>query len=194
MINESDPDLAALGRLSRLLSDLLASIDDDQRILATPCVDWDLSGLVDHVTGGNWFTTRILAGQLSEDAMEETIELFDGRSVSNELAVGSVDDQLSAFQRPGVLDQTCHHVAGDLTGRQILRIRLHDLIVHSWDVSQTLSPPAVLPIDLVRWATAELADSESLAATLFNLAEIPPFDTGDPAGTYLRCFGRSLQS
>ncbi len=122
--------------------------------------------------------------------MAETIELFGNKPTTSDRAVGSVDEVLTAFQQPGVLDRTCHHVAGDLTGRQALRLRLHDLIVHTWDVSQTISPPAALPDDVLSWAVAELADGQSLAATHFGLAEIPTVDNDEAGTNYLSRFGR----
>lgn len=95
-------------------------------------------GLVDHVTGGEWFTVMILAGARAEDAMAATMKRFGDNSVMSETAIDSLNDQLVALHRSEAPDRTWNHVAGQLTGRQILRLRLHDLIVHSWDVEETL--------------------------------------------------------
>ncbi|MGH1488143.1 MAG: maleylpyruvate isomerase family mycothiol-dependent enzyme [Acidimicrobiales bacterium] len=190
MSQQNDVDLAALRTLSRLLSDLLLSIEDDQWTLGTPCDGWDLAGLVDHITGGNWFSIRILDGQSAESAMQDTMQQFAGGSASKEQALTSVADQLGAFEQLGRLDQICHHVAGELPGRQVVRLRLHDLIVHSWDLSQTISPPGTLPDGLLQWATAELAHSESATATHFGLSGAPPVGAVGSATAYLRYFGR----
>lgn len=65
-----------------------------------------------------------------------------------------------------------------------------DLIVHTWDIEETLGPPADVPDDLVRWGLAELADGESLTARHFGLAGKPPERSVDDAAAYLGCFGR----
>lgn len=189
--SEHDPDLAALRSLTTHLRGALDSIEDHQWPLSTPCADWDLSGLVDHVTGGNWFTTRILAGQSAAGAMAETVEQFDGRSATGEEAASSLDDQYEAFIAPGVLDRIWNHVVGDLTGRQVLRLRLHDLIVHTWDIEQSVGPPASVPEDLARWGLAELANDQSLTARHFGLTTRPglgPEAAEDAAAAYLSRF------
>ena len=188
-----DPDLDILARLSSHLAAALGAIGDHQLAWATPCTDWDLAALVDHVTGGNWFTTQILGGQTAEAALTKTKAQFGGGGASLTEATSSVNDQVTAFLQPGVLERSWHHVAGDLTGRQILRLRLHDLIVHTWDIKQTLEPPASLAADLVRWGLAELSDPESLTAKHFALASVPgPEDIQDPAIAYLSGFDRHL--
>ena len=193
MTTRQDPDLDALTSLSNHLVGALGAIGDDQLTWATPCSDWDLAALIDHVTGGNWFTAQIFDGHTADEAMTRTIDQFTGRSASTVEATSSVNDQLAAFRQPGALDRTWHHVAADLTGGQILRLRLHDLIVHTWDIEQTLDPPASLPDDLVRWGLAELSDTASLTSELFELTTLPGAETiEDPAVAYLNSFGRHL--
>jgi len=195
MTTRQDADLDALTSLSSHLVAALGAIGDHQLTWATPCSDWDLAALVDHVTGGNWFTAQISYGHTADEAMTRTIEQFKGGSASTMEAISSVNDQLTAFKQPGTLDRTWHHVAADLSGGQILRLRLHDLIVHTWDIEQTLDPPASLPGDFVRWGLAELSDTESLTPELFELTTL----TGagaieDPAVAYLHSFGRNAIS
>ena len=195
MRSTQDPDLDALISLSGHLSAALGAIGDRELTLPTPCSGWDLTALVDHVTGGNWFTARILGGQTADQAMSNAIEQFGRGGASSEVAVSSVSEQLVAFLQPGVLDRSWHHVAGDLTGRQILRLRLHDLIVHTWDIEQTIGPPASLPADLARWGLTELSHQESLTSKHFGLTSIPKAgSTEDPETAYLSSFGRQVRA
>lgn len=193
MNSTDDPDLRALIDLSDHLSGALQAIGDHELTLATPCPDWNLAALIDHVTGGNWFTRQILDDQTTDEAMTATIGLFDGGSVSPARAATSVTEQLAAFTQPGVLDRQWHHVAGDLTGRRILRLRLHDLIIHTWDIQQTTGPPALIPTDLISWGLAELSDEGSITPAQFGVEVIPNSGTNaDPEVAYLGCFGRSF--
>lgn len=187
-----DVDVAALQTVTRNLVESVASIEISRRTVATPCRDWDLTALIDHITGGNWFTVAILAGEQAEVAMTATLERFGDESVTGEAAVQSLKEQLVAFLRPEVLDRTWNHLAGDLSGRQILRLRLHDLIVHSWDVEEALRPGATLPAALLRWGLDELLSDDSLTAQHFGLVNVPVLHQAPADGStaYLEAFGR----
>ena len=187
-------DLAALDAVSQLLADTLAVIDDEQQLLPTPCDDWNLVDLIDHITGGNWFTIQIIDGHTAADAMEQAMQRFAKGSATRHAAVESVHDQLTAFRAPGVVDRSHDHLVGATTGHVILCLRLHDLIVHTWDIANTIGPPWSLPDDLIQWAATELADEHSQTAQHFQLApdETPPL--GNSQIAYLGRFGRKPPS
>jgi uncharacterized protein (TIGR03086 family) len=189
MSTEDAGDLALLARVSSDFELLCTSIRDPQWSLPTPCTEWNLKQLVDHVIGGNRFTIRILAGESADAAMAETVKSFDEGHEPRAAALESINEQLLAFDESGVLDGTFHHVAGELTGRKVLRIRLHELIIHSWDVEQALDPPASIRDEIVEWSFGEIGKPESNTAELFAL------DTGALEGerserALLAAFGR----
>ncbi len=173
------------------LSFSLSKIRDDDWTRPTPCEDWDIRALVDHVVGGNWFTTKILAGATADDALAATVANFADGAPTVDLATHSMNEQLHAFKQPGMAERTLHHVAGDLTGRQVLRLRLHDLIVHSWDLERSLDPSFVLSDELADWGLHELTDPTSSAVEYFMVT--PQTGSGFPvaAHRYLQAFGRS---
>lgn len=189
-----DPDLEALAWLNSHLAESLSAVTADNSGWSTPCADWELADLVDHVVGGNWFTTRILGGQTADAALAEVVKRFETGSASISDATASIRDQYVAFGQRGTLEGTWHHVAGELTGREVVRLRLHDLIVHTWDIQQTLNPPAALPDALVEWGLSELGEPGSLTAEHFGISPSGRVCDGaaDKAMTYLRSFGRAL--
>ena len=191
MNSDHDADLTALVTVTAYLSDRLKSIADEQWLLPTPCGDWDLRSLVDHVTGGNWFTLAVLSGATADDALARAMEQFAGGSPTTQQATGSASGQLAAFRTPNVLGRTWQHVAGDLTGGEILRLRLHDLIIHAWDIDQSLASPAELPEELALWGLAELGSAGSLAAKHFGINGTRRGDIDRPAAAYLDAFGRA---
>lgn len=186
-----DFDIDTLHSVTGKLTDAIASIEPGKWVSATPCSGWNLTALVDHITGGNWFTVAILAGETSENAMTNAREKFAGGSAGRDAAIRSLHDQLRAFLRPEVVDQTWDHIAGTLSGREILRLRLHDLIVHSWDVAESLHPGTTLPDSLFRWGLDELAADDSLTAQHFDLTVQPrSHSTSEGSSVYLGVFGR----
>ena len=162
-------DLVILADISAEFARLCASIRDDQWSLPTPCTEWSLSQLVDHVTGGNWFTIRVLGGERAEEAMAETVKSFDKGHQPRAAALESIEAQRLAFNQSGVLDRVCDHVVGELTGKEVLRIRLHELIIHTWDIAEALEPPASIRDEFVAWSCAEIAGSGSSTVERFAL-------------------------
>jgi len=162
-------DLAVLAGISSDFHRLCASIREEQWSLPTPCSEWNLGQLVDHVIGGNRFTIRILDGESADAAMAETMRSFDVDHEPRAAALESITAQLLAFDEPGALERTCHHVAGELTGGDVLRIRLHEMIIHTWDITEAVSPPARIRDEFVDWSFAEIANPDLNTAELFAL-------------------------
>lgn len=140
------------------------SIRSDQLDARTPCAEWGVSDLLDHVTGGNRFTIGILRGDTADEALASAVDSFEGSHDAVNAAIGSSEVQRDAFHELGALERICRHVAGELTGQQVLRLRLQDLIIHTWDLDEAIDPPARIPDVLLRWSIAEMAAPESLTA------------------------------
>lgn len=192
MCGTGDVDLAALQGVTAKIAESVRAIRPDQRDSATPCSEWDLTALTDHITGGNWFTAAILTGARAQEALTVAVARFGGRSATAEEALHSLTEQMTAFLRGEVLDRTWNHLVGNVSGRQILRLRLHDLIVHSWDIDETLQPGAALPEDLLRWGLNELRNADSSTARHFGFVGAPPAQLANNDWTsYLQLFGRA---
>lgn len=186
-------DLDILARASDAFEQLCASLSGDRWDLPTPCSEWNLSQLVDHVTGGNWFTIQIVNGESAEAAMAAGLEGFDAEHSHREAAISSIRDQQDAFAQPGALDRRCQHVSGELSGAEVLRLRLHEIIVHTWDIVQAVSPPASIPDDFARCALAELAMPDSLTIRHFGLDSAALDRQSDGSQTdLLAAFGRAV--
>lgn len=171
---------------------LCSSIVDDQWNLPTPCTDWDVGQLVDHVIGGNWFTIHILEGQSADEAMAAAIASFTPDFDRTGAAIASTRSQRDLFVQPGVLAGCYSHVAGDLAGSEVLRVRLHEMIIHGWDLATAIHPPANISDDLVGWALADLATPDSVSAQLFEITESELSNHEvDPQVRLLAAFGRS---
>jgi uncharacterized protein (TIGR03086 family) len=186
-------DLDILVKATDAFDQLCASLGGDQWDLPTPCSEWNLAQLVDHVTGGNWFTIQILNGEPADAAMAAAFERFDGEHNHREAAISSIRDQRDAFAQPGALDRRCQHVSAELTGAEVLRLRLHDIIIHTWDIAQSISPPASISDDLTSWALSELVMPDSVTTRHFGMDTAGLDRQSDGAQTtLLAAFGRAV--
>lgn len=179
-----------LRHLSESMGDAVATAgaaDGDPLSLPTPCPEWDVRALLDHVTGGNRFTVDVLAGHDGQQALDRAMASFDDEHVPLDAIGESCNRQLDAFNRPGVLEGTYQHLFGELSGDQVLRLRLHDLGMHLWDLQQALGSTTPMDSTYAGWAIAELADPESLTAQTFATGASRPATSAD----LLVAFGRA---
>jgi uncharacterized protein (TIGR03086 family) len=105
--------------------------------LATPCDEWDVRALVNHVVGGATRYTMMLHGASADEVVatvavdhlgEDPVTSFEQRAQE----VGH------AFREPGALLRTVHHPAGDLSGQELLELRITEFAVHGWDLARAI--------------------------------------------------------
>ena len=104
--------------------------------LPTPCDEWDVRFLVAHVVGGHLFSSWLLSGRSSDDAMAALMS----SSVLGDDPLGRHDDSAAAqrqgFRRTGALEAVVDHPAGTITGAEFLAMRVFDVTVHAWDLAR----------------------------------------------------------
>jgi uncharacterized protein (TIGR03086 family) len=147
---ERAPLVEQLGCAFDAVAGLIGNIRADQWSAPTPCTDWTVRQVVNHLIGMNRVFAALLANEPppprpSEDHVEDD-PLGAYRASAAALQ--------AAFGRPGVLERTYHGPLGTATGAERLRIRLYDLLAHGWDLAQATGQPVVLPDDLAEQSLA----------------------------------------
>ena len=165
--------------------------------LPTPCAEWDVRALTNHMTRGNRNYVALLNGASAADflADRDTDALGDHPL---DAYVESVWACARAFSRPGALSTVLDYPLGRITGAQALAVRTTDSLVHTWDLTRALGRDDDLDADLAAWADRNLTAiyaglAESPAATdsthRFFAARTPGATTG-PQDRLLRTMGR----
>jgi uncharacterized protein (TIGR03086 family) len=137
-LEDFDDARAEFARLVALIP--IAALDDP-----TPCSEWDLRRLLNHVvTGTQWFTTVVL-GEPAPDRVADQI-LSDPSAAFARRA----DEFRAAMAAPGALQGTYSHPAGEVSGERYLMMRVNEYLCHGWDVAMTIGATPEFSSELAR--------------------------------------------
>jgi uncharacterized protein (TIGR03086 family) len=150
---------------------------------ATPCTEWDVRALVNHVVTEQLWAPLLLDGATVEDIGDR----FDGDQLGDDplLAWASAAAAAQeAFAAPGALRRFVELSSGRRPAERYCQEMTLDLTVHAWDVARGIQAPERLDEELVGHVLAFIAPHvEQLAGTgLFA----PPAVVGDDADAQTR--------
>jgi uncharacterized protein (TIGR03086 family) len=103
----------------------LDAVSDDQWSNPTPCTDWDVRQLVDHV---------ITIQRQIPDSLGVPVD--DGGADPRSTWKAVRDAALTALHQPGVMERTITGIRGEMPVEMALLPRLSDLTVHTWDLAR----------------------------------------------------------
>lgn len=130
----------------------MAAITDGQWSSPTPCTEWDVRALVNHLVGEQLWVPPLLAGQ----TIAEVGGRFDGDQLGGD--AHKAWDEASraardAVEEPGATTRTVHLSYGDTPAGAYISDLAMDLAIHAWDLAraigadETLDPELVAAID-----------------------------------------------
>ncbi len=168
----------------------VAAIGDDQWNNATPCTDWNVRALVNHVTSEALWAPHLLAGKTIEEAGDS----FDGDVLGSD-PVGAwsiaAKEEREAVQDQGILERKVHLSRGPTAASTYLGELLNDHVVHAWDLARGIGADETLDADLVEviYAVAAPMEDDLKASGLFGDRVEPPAGA-DTQTKMLAVFGR----
>ena len=133
----------------------LVGPDDWQR--PTPCTEWDVRALVNHVIGAAVRYQLLLRGASTEQVeATRTVDHLGDDALGS--FVTTADGMVACFAEDGALERITHHVTGDRTGRELVSMRILDLGVHAWDLARAIGADETLDADVVTFLLDSTAD------------------------------------
>jgi uncharacterized protein (TIGR03086 family) len=134
MTIQIDP-VAQLGQIYDHAEHVLAEIGPDQYDLPTPCAEWNVRDLVNHMIGSVYFMASAVEGEAppAGDAPDFTAALEPAR----EFRVAA-DRSLAVWRTDGALHRSVRLGPIELPAQAALGINQVDILTHSWDVCVAL--------------------------------------------------------
>jgi uncharacterized protein (TIGR03086 family) len=168
----------------------LRAVRSDQWARPTPCTEWDVRQLANHMTRGNLNYVGLLNG----GSAAQFLRLRDTDALGED-PVGaytrSVRECAEAFASPGALQRILDYPLGRVTGQQALAVRVTDSTIHTWDLARAIGGDDDLDTGLIAWIAehpaeiyAGLAETPTAADTTHRFFAAP----ADPSAA-----GSSLQ-
>lgn len=119
---------------------VVRQIRGDQWGAPTPCTQWSVRDLLNHLVSEQLWAPWILRGA----TLDEVGDRFDG-NVLGDAPVGAWTESSAAardaFTEPGALDQQVHVSAGLIDAREYGWQMTTDLAVHGWDLATAIGAP-----------------------------------------------------
>jgi uncharacterized protein (TIGR03086 family) len=168
------------------------AVKDDQWHAPTPCREWDVRDLVNHIVVEQLWVAPLMSGE----TVASVGDRFDGDQLGDDPVAAwdaaSVAAQ-EALTAPGAIDRTVHLSFGDVPATVYVQQLASDLAIHAWDLARGINADDRLDPDLVAavrtWTEPQRREME--ASGLFD----PPVPVGpdaDPQTALLALFGRRM--
>ena len=132
---------------------LIAGVGPEQWGQASPCEDWDVRALVNHIVSGNYWAGELSGGK----TIEEVGDRLDGDLLGNDPLHAydkSADIAADAFSKPGAMESMCAVSYGPVPGSVYATHRFVDILIHGWDIASATGQSTTLDPALVDACTA----------------------------------------
>jgi uncharacterized protein (TIGR03086 family) len=185
-------DEAALHRRAvEEFDDRVRAVGDDQWELPTPCSDWNVRQLVNHLVYENRWTVPLMGGgTIAEvgDRYEGDLLGDDPKGAWAESSAAAV----AAVQADGALERTVDLSSGPTPATEYVNQLYADHLIHAWDLARAVGTDERLDPELVEACAGWFAKMEPhyrAAGAIGERPEVPP--GADAQTTLLAAFGRT---
>jgi uncharacterized protein (TIGR03086 family) len=137
-----DP-LVAHQRAQDTFAHVLVNVTSDQLSSPTPCREWDVKALIDHVITGNRRVVERAGGQAAPLPEELGAAYRASATAAQE-----------TFATPQALARTYQLPIGEIPGTAFIELRTSDLLIHAWDLAVATAQATDLDPELAEYVLA----------------------------------------
>jgi uncharacterized protein (TIGR03086 family) len=139
---DMDP-LVAHQRAQETFAHVLVKVTSDQLSAPTPCAEWDVKALIDHVIAGNQRVVERAGGQVAP-VPEDVVDAHRSSAKAAQ----------ETFAEPQALTRAYQLPIGEIPGTVFLELRTSDLLTHAWDLAVATGQPTDLDPELAEYVLA----------------------------------------
>jgi uncharacterized protein (TIGR03086 family) len=134
---------------------VVGGITPDQLDQPTPCSDWDVRALLNHVTGGSdMFAEGVSQGALSDERAGELLGTDRLGDDYQGAFAAATQRALEAFEAPGAAEKMVTLPFGTMPAGVALNIAIFDVAVHTWDLAKATGQSTALSPEVLEPALA----------------------------------------
>ena len=166
----------------------LDAVDDSQWTLPTPCTEWDVRALVNHLVGEELWTVPLVDGA----TLEEVGDRFDGDVLGDDPTVvgrAAATEAAAAVDRRLPEGGTVQLSFGVVPIEEYVQQLSADHLVHAWDLAVATGQDLSLDLELVRGVSEWFAEREKMYRDAGAVGPAAPAGD-DPQSALLAAFGR----
>jgi uncharacterized protein (TIGR03086 family) len=155
----------------------------------TPCSEWDVRSLVNHVVGEQRWLPPLMAGS----TIEEVGDRFDGDLLGDDPGTVTVEAaaEADAAVPDAVAEQRIVHLSfGDLPAEEYTRQVAADQLIHAWDLAAATDGDRHLDPSAVEAVAAWFTSNEDMYRSMGMVDARPDVPADDPQSALLAAFGR----
>lgn len=119
------------------------NVKPDQLTAPTPCPDWDVRALVNHLMLWSAFRSERAAHKQQPPANDPMTEETDFTKEPDwpETFASQLDKAVAAWSQPGATEGNTGLAGGSMPARMIGMMMVGELVVHGWDLAKATGQP-----------------------------------------------------
>jgi uncharacterized protein (TIGR03086 family) len=168
---------------------LLAAVNPDQWEVSTPCTDWNVKQLVNHMVSGAKNVASIMGGDgpqnFGEVLGDDAIAAFDAACKA----------AIAAFSAPGVMGSMVQTRRGEQLAGDYALGQVQEMLVHGWDLATAIGADTAMDPELLEASYARAVRSRDRlrtgGSTAWGESEAAAAASADAQTQYLAILGRS---
>jgi len=137
----------ALAQTNDLMNSVIGQLSADHREMSTPCTEWNVHEVLDHICSGCQSMAAGLQGQAPAEGVDYLAE-----GPANGWA--NAHAALTGAATPEILTAIHQMPFGEVPGEAAMSVIVADAVTHAWDVAKGAGVEAEISDDLAEFALA----------------------------------------
>ena len=122
-----------IGRAVDQTGGIVATVKPDQFGQPSPCEEWNVQELLNHMLGGMRMFAAAARGETVDESVYRSDLLGDDPAAAYEREAASLKE---AWSDPGLLERTCELPFGTVPGVMAANLGFVEILVHGWDIAR----------------------------------------------------------